>query len=145
MKIYSYILSTIGFIFQYIIPIILFGNVIPYTHESLEAGLTVMGYIAIAIIIIIISGKLKDKLHGMKKGLVRALLLSLFPVSYWIIAKIGINYILNLFIALARYWGYLIIFIVIGRLLYIISELVFDNSEKEENTECVKIATCSRM
>jgi MFS family permease len=130
MKIYSYILSTVGFIFQYIIPIVLFGNVIPYTHESLEAGLTVMGYIAFAIIVIIVSGKLKDKLHGMRKGLVRAILLSLFPIAYWIIAKIGINYILNLFIALAQYWGYMIIFIVIGRLFYIISELVYDKSEK---------------
>ncbi len=126
MKIYSYILSTIGFIFQYIIPIVLFGNVIPYTHESLESGLTVMGYIAVAIVVLIVSGKLKDKLHEMPKGLVRALLLSLFPVAYWLIAKIGINYILNLFIALAKYWGYLIIFILIGRLFYIISELVYD-------------------
>jgi MFS family permease len=109
---------------------VLFGNVIPYTHESLEAGLTVMGYIAFAIIVIIVSGKLKDKLHGMRKGLVRAILLSLFPIAYWIIAKIGINYILNLFIALAQYWGYMIIFIVIGRLFYIISELVYDKSEK---------------
>lgn len=136
MKIYSYILSAVGFIFQYIIPILLFGNVIPYTHESLEAGLTVMGYIAIAITTVIISGKLKEKLHSMKKGLVRALLLSLFPVAYWLIAKIGINYILNLFIALARYWGYIIIFIVIGRLFYVISELVYDKGEKvEEQTE----------
>ena len=131
MKIYSYILSTIGFIFQYIIPIVLFGNVIPYTHESLEAGLTTMGYIAVAIVILIVSGKLKDKLHEMPKGLVRALLLSLFPVSYWLIAKIGINYILNFFIALAKYWGYLIIFILIGRLFYIISELVYDKGVKK--------------
>ena len=135
MKIYSYILSTIGFIFQYVIPIVLFGNVIPYTHESLEAGLTATGYIAVAIVVIIVSGKLKDKLHEMQKGLVRALLLSLFPVAYWLIAKIGINYILNLFIALAKYWGYLIIFILIGRLFYIISELVYDKGEKKGKVE----------
>lgn len=135
MKIYSYILSTVGFIFQYVIPIVLFGNVIPYTHESLEAGLTVMGYIAVAIVILIVSGKLKDKLHEMPKGLVRALLLSLFPVAYWLIAKIGINYILNLFISLAKYWGYLIIFILIGRLFYIISELVYDKGEKKGKVE----------
>ena len=134
MKIYSYILSTIGFIFQYIVPIVLFGNVIPYTHESLEAGLTVMGYIAVAIIVLIVSGKLKDKLHEMSKGLVRALLLSLFPITYWLLAKIGINYILNLFIALAQYWGYIIIFILIGRLFYIISELVYDKNEKKGKT-----------
>lgn len=132
MKKWSYILSGIGFIFQYIVPIVLFGNVIPYTHESLGAGLTVMGYIAVAIIVIIVSGKLKDKLHGMKKGLVRASLLSLFPIAYWLIIKIGINYLLNLFVALANYWGYVIIFILLGRLFYIISEIVYDNDKKEE-------------
>ena len=80
---------------------------------------------------LIVSGKLKDKLHEMSKGLVRALLLSLFPITYWLLAKIGINYILNLFIALAQYWGYIIIFILIGRLFYIISELVYDKNEKK--------------
>lgn len=129
MKIYSYILSCIGFIFQYIVPIVLFGNVIPYTHESLEAGLTVMGYIAIAITVLILSGKLKDKLHEMPKGLVRALLLSLFPLAYWLIVKIGINYLLNLFVALAQYWGYIIIFILIGRAFYVISELIYDRKK----------------
>ena len=132
MKVWSNILSSIGFIFQYIVPIVLFGNVIPYTHESLEAGLTVMGYIAIAIIVIIISGKLKDKLHGMPKSLVRASLLSLFPITYWLIVKIGINYLLNLFVALAGYWGYLIIFIIIGRLFYILSEIIYDKKGKAE-------------
>ena len=132
MKVWSNILSSIGFIFQYIVPIVLFGNVIPYTHESLEAGLTVMGYIAVAITIIIISGKLKDKLHEMPKGLVRALLLSLFPIAYWLIVKIGVNYLLNLFVAIANYWGYLIIFIIIGRLFYIISEIIYDKKVEAE-------------
>lgn len=132
MKVYSNILSVIGFIFQYVVPIFLFGNVIPYTHESLEAGLTVMGYLAIAIIVLILSGKLKNKLHEMPKGLVRALLLSLFPVAYWLIVKIGINYLLNLFVALAQYWGYIIIFILIGRLFYVISELIYDKKGKAE-------------
>ena len=132
MKVYSNILSCIGFIFQYIVPIVLFGNVIPYTHESLEAGLTVMGYIAIATIVLILSGKLKDRLHEMPKGLVRAFLLSLFPVASWVIVKIGINYLVNLCIALAQYWGYIIVFILIGRLFYIISEMIYD---KKVNTQ----------
>ncbi len=131
MKIYSNIFSAVGFIFQYIIPIILFGNVIPYTHESLAAGLTVMGYIAVAAIVLIISGKIKDKLSRLPKGLIRGALLSIFPLAYWFIVKIGINYILNLFIALAEYWGYLIIFIVIGRLFYIISELIYDKGDNK--------------
>lgn len=129
MRIYSHILSGIGFIFQYIIPIVLFGNVIPYTHESLEAGLTVMGYLALVIFILIVSGKLKERLHDMHKGLVRALLLSLFPIAYWIIVKIGINSLLNLFMALAQYWGYIILFILIGRLFYVLSEIVYDRGD----------------
>jgi hypothetical protein len=131
MRIYSHILSVIGFIFQYIVPIVLFGNVIPYTHESLEAGLTVMGYIAIAVLILILSGKLKEKLQHMHKGLVRALLLSLFPIAYWLIVKIGINYLLSLFVALTQYWGYIIIFILIGRLFYILGEIVYDRSDND--------------
>ena len=131
MRIYSHILSGIGFIFQYIVPIALFGNVIPYTHESLEAGLTVMGYIAVAALILILSGKLKEKLHDMHKGLVRALLLSLFPITYWLLVKVGINYLLNLFVALAQYWGYIIIFILIGRLFYVLSEIMYDRSDND--------------
>lgn len=131
MKIYSYILSTIGFIFQYIIPIVLFGNVIPYTHESLEAGLTAMGYIAVAIVVLIVSGKLREMVRGLQKVLPRELLLTIFPVTHWVIGKIGINYILNLIISLAQYWGYLIIFILIGRLFYTISKLVYDKGVKK--------------
>ena len=131
MRIYSHILSGIGFIFQYIVPIALFGNVIPYTHESLEAGLTVMGYIAVAALILILSGKLKEKLHDMHKGLVRALLLSLFPITYWLLVKVGINYLLNLFVALAQYWGYIIIFIFIGRLFYVLGEVMYDRSDND--------------
>lgn len=129
MKVWSFILSGIGFIFQYIIPIVLFGNVIPYTRE---AGLTFMGYIAVVITILIISGKLKDKLHEKKKGLVRASLLSLFPIVFWVIIKVGINYLVNLFVSIAQYWGYLIIFILIGRLFYIISEIIYDKKGKTE-------------
>lgn len=132
MKIYSNILSAIGFIFQYIIPIILFGNVIPYTRESVSAGLTAMGYIAAAIIILIISGKLKNKIHEFPKGLKRALCLSVFPVAYWFIAKIGIDYLLSFFTALSKYWGYVIIFIIVGRMFCVMSELV---TEKEEDKE----------
>ena len=126
MTIWSYILSGIGFCFQVVAPIVLFGYVVPYTHETLEAGLTAMGYIAIAAIVLIISGKLKKKLKGMKDGVIKALALSLvFPTIYWLIVEVGVNYLLNLFIALARYWGYMIIFIVTGGFFHVISKLVY--------------------
>lgn len=131
MRIYSNIFSAVGFIFQYIIPIILFGNVIPYTHDSLKAGLTATGYIAVAVILLVIGSKLRGKLHEKPRGLMRATLLSLFPVVCWFTVKIGINYALNLFIALAKYWEYLIIFIVIGRLFYIMSEIIYDKGDEK--------------
>lgn len=126
MKIWSYILSGIGFIFQYVVPIVLFGNVIPYTHESLEAGLTAMGYIAIAVLAIILIKKFKKKLNDMSRGFIKALFLSLiFPMVYWLIVKVGVNYLLNLFVGLAQYWGYIIIFIVIGGLFHVISGMIY--------------------
>lgn len=130
MKIYSYILSCAGFILQYIIPIVLFGNVIPYVHGSLSSRLTAMGYLAVATIAIIVCYKLQNKIHEMPKGLVRALLLSLFPIGFWVLVKIGINHLLTLIVSVAQYWGYVIIFILIGRLFYIISELIYDRGDK---------------
>ena len=62
MKWLKYAFSILGFSFQYIIPIILFGGVIPYTHDGISAGLTKMGYIAIIVICIIIGKKIKEKL-----------------------------------------------------------------------------------
>ena len=126
MKIWSYILSFFGFCFQVVAPIVLFGYVVPYTHETLEAGLTAMGYIAMAALVLIISGKLKKKVKGMKDGVIKALVLSLaFPAIYWLIVEVGVNYLLNLFISLAQYWGYMIIFISTGGLLHVISKLVY--------------------
>lgn len=129
MKIYTYCLKFAGFLFQYVIPIILFGNVVPYTHGALTAGLTTIGYIALAVLIFIISGKIKDKLQSVPDSVIKAVILSVFPIMYWFIAKLGIDYLLNFVTKLAQYWGYVIIFIVIGRLLIIASELVKDNNK----------------
>jgi hypothetical protein len=132
MRIYSHILSVIGFLFQYVAPIILFGNVIPYTHESLEAGLTLMAYIAMVFLIVVISRKLKKKLEGMNRCFLKALFLSLiYPVTYWFIAKIGINYLVNLFVALAQYWSYIVIFIIIGGLFHLISGVVYNKGDSD--------------
>ena len=126
MKKYATLLSIFGFLIQYIIPIVIFGDVIPYTHGQLAAGLTKAGWIALAIIVLIISRKLRDKLHECPKGLWRALALSIFPIVSWVIVLIGLRYLERFAHTVNMYWDKVIIFIIIGRLFYIVSETILE-------------------
>ena len=126
MKKYANILSVCAFLIQYIVPIIIFGDVIPYTHGQLAAGLTKAGWVALAVIVIIISRKLRDKLHEFPKSLLRALALSVFPIVSWAIVFIGFKYIEAFVHNFNIYWKNILIFIIIGRLLSIISETLWE-------------------
>lgn len=128
-KIKHLLLPCCGFIFQYIIPIILFGNVIPFTHGVVKAGLTAGGYIALGILAFIIISKLKEYLHSKPKSLTRGIILSLFPIAIWLILNIGLGALQRFINSFISYWHYLIIFIVIGRIFYIIDEAI---TEKEQ-------------
>ena len=121
------LLLFLGFTCTYIAPIVLFGEVIPYTRESLGAGLTKAGYIAVAILTLIICKKIKEKIITYPKSLKRGLILSVFPISYWIVANIGVDYILNFFTSVSAYMDRIIVFIVIGRLFYCAEESLNGN------------------
>lgn len=116
------LLIFLGFTCSYIVPIILFGEVIPYTRESLGAGLTKAGYIAVSIIIIIICKKIKEKIITLPKSLIRGLILSIFPILYWLVANIGVDYLVNFFSSVASYMDRIIVFIIIGRMFYCAEE-----------------------
>lgn len=135
MKILGNIFAAVAFIVQYICPIVLFGTVIPYTRNSVSKGLTAMGIIALVIIALIISGKFKDKIKAMPHGLLRGALLSIFPVVFWIIGNIGIKKVTRFITEFSSYWGYLIIFIIIGRLLYLISEIMLASETEAKEKE----------
>lgn len=128
------IIVCLGFFFEYLLPIILFGGVVPYTHGELAAGLTRAGYYAIFIVAYILAKKGKEKLLTLKKSAVRGILLSLFPVAFWLIGFIGLKYILGAIDSLVLYWHRIIIFIVIGRLFYIAEEAIQEKglTEKKE-------------
>lgn len=127
-------LYIFGFCFQYIMPIILFGNVLPYTHEGVKAGLTKAGYFAFAIIVILIVKKVKEKILGLPKSLKRGLVLSIFPCVYWLVANIGVNYLLAFFTSFADWWGSVIAFIIIGRAFFVAYEsFCEEESEKIDN------------
>ena len=116
------ILKILGFAFCYVLPILLFGDVIPYTQDGVAPGLTKMGFIAIGVIFVILGKKLRDKCVRMENGIVRALILSVFPIVAWLIIQLGIKWILPMINSIAEYWLRIIIFIVIGRACYILEE-----------------------
>lgn len=121
--------SLLGFIFEFCIPIILFGGVIPYTYETAQTGLTKMGYIAIIIFALIVSKKIKEKLLQRKKSLVRGLFLSVFPIVMWLIVNLSVDWIVGFIADFASYWDKVIIFIILGRLFYTIEETLNASEE----------------
>lgn len=130
-KIVKLLLPCLGFLFQYIIPIILFGNVIPFTHGAIKAGLTASGYIACGVLLFILIRKLKEWLHSKPKSLTRGIILSIFPIAIWVIVNIGLGAVERFIASFIGYWHYVIIFIIIGRLFYIADEALADKETKE--------------
>lgn len=122
MKYWRMLLLSMGFVFQVVLPICIFGMVIPYTHGSLKAGLTGSGIIALAVLVLVISGKVKDALKQQPKSWLRGLILSLFPITVWCILGIGIEKVADFFLVLVEYWWLALIFIIIGRVFYIVEE-----------------------
>lgn len=122
--------SILGFVTMYVIPILLFGNIIPYTRQDIPAGLTRAGYFAVALIALIIIGKFKQRIYSKPKSIYRGLTLSIFPIIFWVIVKIGVDYIERAIITFSNYWDKVIIFILIGRMLYCLGEALNAESEK---------------
>lgn len=130
-KILKLLLPCVGFLFQYIIPIILFGNVIPFTHGAVQAGLTASGYIACGVLLFILIRKLKEWLHGKPKSLTRGIILSIFPIVIWLVINFALGAVSRFLASFISYWHYVIIFIVIGRMFYVMDEAMTAKDAKE--------------
>lgn len=122
MKYWRYALLSFGFLFQYIMPIIIFGMVVPYTRGQLGNGLTGAGVVALAIIVIIVSTKIKEFLKTQPRCWLRALILSVFPIAIWCILGIGLDGLLTFVGTLIDYWWFALSFIILGRVFFIIEE-----------------------
>ena len=122
MKWLKFAFSILGFTFQYILPILFFGGVIPYTHDGKQAGLTSMGYIALMVVIIVFYDQIRKFVLSQPKSLVRALVLSAFPIFIWFVINMCLGWIVNTIDALVLYWDRVILFIVLGRIFYTIEE-----------------------
>lgn len=132
MKKLSTVFNFIGFTIQYIVPIVLFGNVIPYTHDGIKAGLTGVGYIALAVLLFFLSKKLKEWILQQKKSVWRGLVLSIFPIVWWLIIFLCLGWLNRFLLTFAQYWDKVIIFIIIGRIFYVVSETISEGGVTSE-------------
>ena len=131
MKILSTVLNCVGFIVQYVVPILLFGNVIPYTRQDIEVCLTEMGYIAIGVLVFFVCKKLKEWILERPKSLWRGLILSIFPIVLWFLISICLGWLSAFMLGFSMYWDKVIIFIIVGRCFYVAGETVYNISTEE--------------
>lgn len=133
MKILEKVLSLVGWGVMYIVPLLLFGKVMPYTHEALPAGLTAMGFVALGVLVLMVTKKLRDRVLSMPKSLKREAILLAFPVAWWAILYFALDAILVLLTNISAYWSKNILFIILGGLLCCISgAMAEDHGEKTE-------------
>lgn len=130
MKKLSTLFSLLGFMVQFVAPLFLFGDVVPYVKDNIGKSLTAMGYIAIGILLFFVSKKLKERVLSMPKSTVRGVILSIFPIAWWIIFFLGMGWVSEFLLKIATYWKNVIYFIVVGRLFYVASETVCNIEQK---------------
>lgn len=135
MKAVKIILRILAFVCSFIVPILLLGVISPLVHGELGEGLTGLGYIALALIIVVVAFKLFGKIYKMEKGWKRALLISIFPIALWLVIYLGIDYIQAILISVCDYWLKVGIFIFIGRTLAIIEECLPEETLPKETKE----------
>lgn len=120
----------VGFSIQYLFPIVLFGDIIPYTRESIGKCLTGMGYIAVALVLYFCCKKFKEWLLQRPKSIKRALILSLFPIVWWLAILLGMDFLSAFVLKFSNYWDKVIIFILLGRGCYVVSEALLNTKEE---------------
>lgn len=131
-RVIRYILLGFGYLFQYGLPLLLIGYVVPLTRGSQGAGLTTAGYLVLIAGMVIMAWHFYTYIGKQKKSLARAGLLSIFPIAIWAVAGIGLNNLLIFVSSLVDYWWTAFIFIIIARLFFCIEEHLAW-TERDEN------------
>ena len=130
MKKLATLFSLVGFAVQYLFPIILFGDIVPYTRDGIGKCLTGMGYIAIGLAVYFASKKVKEWLLHKPKSIVRALLLSVFPIVWWLVIMLGADFVSGFLLDFSNYWDKVILFIILGRGCCVVSEALSEEGVK---------------
>ena len=137
MKILAKVIYLLSFVFKYVIPIILFGGVIPLfqSEQTVTTGLTKAGYIAVALIGLIALKKLLKKVETKPKAIWRGVVLSIPCLVIWVIVAVGINWLISFLYSLCNYWYALPPFLIIGCLLYVVYEAIENAIHNKEEAE----------
>ena len=122
-------LYATGYICQYIMPRVLFGLVVPYYHGTIAPGATGAGLVALCIALFFMYRKIEGKIESNCNGLWHGLLLSIFPITIWLILGIGIHRVLEFLNTLANYWWLSLIFIVIGRMCTTVADVLAERDD----------------
>ena len=138
MKKLAILFNLAGFVIQYLLPIILFGDVVPYTREGLGRCLTGMGYIAVGLVLFFCFKKLKEWLLQRPKSIKRALVLSIFPIVWWAAILFGLDFLSTFVLKISNYWDKVILFILLGRGCYVVSEALSNTEEGVKNERTVE-------
>lgn len=127
-KVLSYTLQVLGYIFQYGLPLILIAFAVPLTKGG---GISTAGYIVLIIALCIVAWHLISRINKWDKSIKKALLLSIPPVLIWAIAGIGLTNLMIFMQGLVKYWWTAFIFIVIGRLFFVIDGYLAQIKERD--------------
>ena len=124
MKKLATLFAFVGFAIQYIVPIVIFGDIVPFTttKEAVGRCLTGMGYVAIALALFFALKKVKEWILHKPKSIKRALLLSIPPIVWWVAIFIGLEFLSSFMLKFSNYWDKVILFIILGRGCYVVSE-----------------------
>lgn len=122
-------LYAVGFTFQYTIPIVVFGSILPYTKEDIGRGLTTIGVIAVLVFASLIIKRLKKRVHEWKRGAPRALVLALFKIVPVVIITLFMRWFEPLIYSIIRYWYRMLIMFVIGWAFDILAEITEASAE----------------
>lgn len=132
MKHFRRTFKILGFFFEYLLPIIIFGKTFPLTHGNMGAGLTKAGFLALGVILVILAKKAKEYVVKITNPHLREMILSLFPIVFWAVVFAGLNSFYSIVTAVLAYWSRLIIFILIGRVFYVMATY-FEEESKDND------------
>lgn len=125
-------MALLSFSFQYLIPLILFGGVVPYTHDGISAGLTTMGYVAVGVLCFIIIRKLKESVLNQDKSLLRGLLLAVFRIVPYVLIGLAGSWLCGFISRLVAFWWDMLIFVALSCAFTIIEEALYEKKVKED-------------
>ena len=132
MKWLRYGISVTAFTFEYVIPILLFGRIVPYTRGELAAGLTAMGIIALCVLLLILVKKFKESVIRWEHSIKRGIILSLIEAVPVVLIAIFLRWLAPTVAAILEYWYDVIPFFVIGRVFYCINEILYEKERESK-------------